>query len=345
MFFETLVIVGWVCLSLDALAVLAMFLNRNSGDASSRGMAAGFGMILAPVVLVVGAALAWAHYCRSLPGVLVATLLAGLPFLFIAREVVLGPVIALKRVMHRRGQGVFRDPVLTAIARAVQRRDTARVTELSRTPGIDLGARDAKGRTLLGIAVKAATEMSAVPAHFEMVKALVEAGARYQDDAFEPNGRLFSSVVYNVGDQYVELMDVLLQAGANPNDTEQYDGRPLLFHHNMSAAKARVLLDRGADLQVRDTDVDRPGWDALMNAVSMQEWELALLYLQRGCNPTFRAKDGRTVWDLLRQAGLESPPAGPTASQSASTESDRIQDDAYRAFFTALHAADPRDTR
>lgn len=327
-------IAGWVFLALEAAAVARLLLVRNMGDdAAGRGLATAWGLVFAPLVLVAGGLLFWAQRSGSYPGVVAIALVVGLPFLLMAGWVVMGPVHAVERVLKNLGRGSFEDPKLTAIATAIAKRDASGATSLAARPGLDFTARDGKGRTILGIAVEAATDGTGNRLDVAVVRALVKQGARYTDDAIRENGRMFSSVVYNVGESNVELMDILLTAGANPDDTEEYDGRPLLMHHNMTAAKARVLLAHGARLDVRDDRTDRPGWDVLMNAVSMREWELALLYLQKGASPAFRARDGKGVRDILREIQEE--------KETASDASNQVPDalgPGYDRFISALEA-------
>ncbi len=324
-------IAGWVFLALEGAAVARLLLTKNMGDdAAGRGLATAWGLLLAPVVLAAGGLLFWAQRSGSYAGVVAVTLVVGFPFLLMAGQVVLGPVHAIERALKNVGRGRFEDPNLTAIATAIAKRDTSVATSLATRPGIDFTARDGKGRTILGIAVEAATDGTGNRLDVEVVRALVKAGARYTDDAIEENGRMFSGVVYNAGDSNVELMDILLTAGANPDDTEEYDGRPLLMHHNMTAAKARVLLAHGARLDVRDDRTDRTGWDVLMNAVYMREWELALLYLEKGASPAFRAGDGKGVRDILRELH-----EGSTASDSSSQGPDALGP-GYDRFMAAL---------
>jgi hypothetical protein len=297
---KTLAAFGWLFFALDAFFVVTLFLTRNVGDdAAGRGMATGFGIVLAPIVLLAGAALWWAQRSGSFGGVFAATLLVGLPFLILAKNVVMGPVSAIERAIRRSGEGKFTNPALTGIASAIARGDTAAVRELAATPGIDFSARDRKGRTILGIAVSRATDGNASSGDIELVRMLVAAGAKYADDAIQENGRMFADVVFDSGDRNAELIDLLLVAGADPNATERWDGRPLLLHYSMTVAKARVLLAHGANLQVRDTRTDRPEWDVLMNAVYTKNWALASFYLEQGVDTAWKAKDGKTVRDVL----------------------------------------------
>lgn len=327
---RTLATIGWICFGLDVLFVLVLFVTRNVGDdAAGRGMARGFAMVLGPIVLALGAGLYWAQRSGSFGGVLTSTLLVGLPFLWMATNVAMGPVGAIERAVERRGLGKFNDPRLTQMASAIEKGDTAALAALAHTGTVDWNSRDRKGRTILGIAADRASRPGAGADGAAMVRILVETGAPYRDDAVIEGGRLFSEVVYNSGDQYLELMDVLLTAGANPNDTESYDGRPLLLHHNMTVGKARVLMRHGAELVgIRDSREDRPGWNALMNAAYMRNWPLALFYLQSGCDPRFRATDGKSVIDAISDAEREESASGGS----------RFDDDDYRTFRDSLDA-------
>lgn len=341
---KSLAVIGWISFGVDAAIVLMLFFTKNMGDdAAGRGMATGFAIVLAPVVLLAGAALWWAQSRGSFGGVLVLTLLLGAPFLLAGKQLVMGPINALDHRLARIGRGRFADRRLTAIAAAISKGDTAAVRGLTAGPGLDFTLRDAKGRTLLGIAVAAATGMSVPPGAVESARLLVAAGARYADDAIAKNGRMFSSLVYDTGDRHTELMEILLAAGANPNDTEEFDGRPLLIHHNMSVAKARILLAHGADLTgIRDSRSDRPGWDALVNAVYLQDWRLAALYLERGCDPSYRAGDGKTVRDIVQEViQFERETGGATQSGPDQHIADEFGA-GYDAFVAALARAGAR---
>jgi hypothetical protein len=319
--------IGWVCFALDALAVAMLFVTQNMGDdAAGRGMATGFAIILTPIVLGLGAGLLVAQRKGSRVGAAAATVMLGLPYLYAIKEMVMAPVSGIERAMYYSGFGRFDDPALTTLADAIEAGDLEAVrAAVSRGP-VNWAGRDARGVTILGLAVHQATANEGVAADVDLVETLVMAGAPYRDDAIEAGGRMFSDIVYGAGDR-VRLIDLLLMAGANPDDTERFDDRPLLIHHNMTVDKAKVLLAYGADLTgIRDTRSDRPGWDALMNVAYMQQWDLARFYLEQGCDPAYRAPDGRGVREVvaeLRRDGLFDE-AGAA--------------DDYRAFIAALDA-------
>lgn len=78
---KIIAILGWTFFTRNALAVLWLFVTKNVGDdPAGRGMATRFAVILGPIVLMIGAALSWAHRSGSIGGVALITLLLGIPF-------------------------------------------------------------------------------------------------------------------------------------------------------------------------------------------------------------------------------------------------------------------------
>lgn len=301
---KTVAIIGWIALAIDALLVASFFVSKNSGDAAGRGMAAGLGIVLTPIVLVVAGALFWAQRSGSFAGVVATTTVATIPFFLLARNVSSIPVRMLERRIQRSGEGRFDDQRLTDMASAIGARDTARLASLARS-GVDWNARDRKGRTIFGIAVEEAQRSVSDDQQLAQLRILVDAGARYQDDALGERERIFQYLVQNTGDQHLPLIALLLDAGADPN-TKERDGRPLLLDYRMTANKARLFIAHGIDFKsVRDTREDRPGWDVLMNAAYTRNWPLAIYYLESGCDPRYKATDGKTVRDVLNDVREE----------------------------------------
>jgi hypothetical protein len=295
---RTVATIGWLCLVIDT-ALAASFFVSKGGDAAGRGMATGIGVVVTPIVAVVAGGLYWAQRSGSFAGVIAATIVAAIPFYLLAKNVSSVPVRMIERSIQRAGLGKFADQRLTDMATAIGARDTARLATLARQGGFDWSARDRKGRTIFGIAVEEARQATSDDQQLAQLRILVDAGARYQDDALGERTRIFSDLVQNTGDQHLAMIALLLDAGANPNDTES-DGRPLLLDYRMTANKAKLFIEHGADFKgIRDTRDDRPGWDVLMNAAYTRNWALAIYYLEQGCDPRFKAKDGKTVRDVV----------------------------------------------
>lgn len=296
---RTVVTIGWICLALDAALVASFFLSKGGGDAAGRGMATGIGIVLTPIVAVVAGSLYWAQRNGSFAGVVAATIVAAIPFYFLAKNLSAVPVRLIERSIQRAGLGKFADERLTDMATAIGARDTAKLAALARQGGVDWNARDRKGRTIFGIAVEEARQAVSDDQQLVQLRILVDAGARYQDDALGERTRILSDLVQSSGDQHLPMIALLFDAGANPGETES-DGRPLLLDYRMTANKAKLFVEHGVDFKgVRDTREDRPGWDVLMNAAYTRNWALAIYYLEQGCDPRFRAKDGKTVRDVV----------------------------------------------
>ncbi|MBC7894399.1 MAG: hypothetical protein H7066_03245, partial [Cytophagaceae bacterium] len=250
------------------------------------------------------------------------------PVLMVARNISAVPLRMVERAIQRSGRGSFSDPRLTDMAKAIESRDAAALAALAERGGVDWSARDRKGRTIFGIAVEEAGLALHDDQQVALLRILVDAGARYQDDALSEKTRIFPDLLDDTGDQHLPLLEVLLAAGANPNATEPNDHRPVLLHYNMTVKKAKLLLAHGADITgARDTRDDRPGWDALMNATYTRNWPLAIFYLEQGFDPRFKAADGKTVRDVLQDVKNEERGAGGGAFAGE-----------YRRFTDALDA-------
>jgi hypothetical protein len=85
--------------------------------------------------------------------------------------------------------------------------------------------------------------------------------------------------------------------GANPNPIDQF-GRPVYFMATgitVPIEVLRILLDRGADLNVRDRDGRSVVWDAATTA----NWPAVLLLLQRGAGAEGRSVNGETFVQMV----------------------------------------------
>jgi hypothetical protein len=184
------------------------------------------------------------------------------------------------------------------------------VKALLKEKQFDFTQRDAFDHTLLGIAVDAATDMFATPDHKEMVRVLLENGVPYAPDATEINGDWFSSWAGSATDSWNPMLEVALAHGANPNVNERFDDSALILSMNMTPAKLDLLVRHGADVHVRSKRTDRPGWSTLMNAVYLGEWEWASFFLRHGVEVDYRADDGKTVHDILKERETDPVAAG-----------------------------------
>jgi len=294
-------ILGWVCLAIYAIGAAAMYLpNRNvTGD---RGVGLIIPLMMVPAILLAAAILGFAQYKGWKTAVAVIAVLLTMP-IFVVGPVVVGNLLSsdsAKRSAELRGQ--FRDPVLKDMGAAIRSLDVARLKGLVDVhPNVDWSWRDPSCYTLLGIAVDEALQIRIEGSSTECLRILVEAGAPFQDDAKGPNTRMMANLVTTLREDQTEVLRLLLRAGANPNERDNA-GTPALIGVYMEAAKARVLLDAGAELaSLRSSEEQFLGWDALMMAAMRGRWELALLYLERGCDPNYQTKDGMSAWRIVSE--------------------------------------------
>jgi len=122
-----------------------------------------------------------------------------------------------------------------------------------------------------------------------IARLLLEAGAdlTLRQDSY---GAKYTALQIAVDENLPEIVDVLLQAGADVNEVQ--DGRtPLMIAAEKGhLAIAQRLLARGAQLELRSDF----GQTALYRAVFKEKPELVKLLLDAGANPNTRSHDGYT---------------------------------------------------
>ena len=261
-------------------------------------------MLLTPAIIFFAAVLGFAQYRGWTTAVTVIAILLSLPI------VIMGPIIAsnfyssYSSAQRQQLRGQFQDPGLTEMGQAIRNADDRKLKALvTAHPKIDWSARDRVGFTLLGVAVwEAERPMPDNPERPLCLRVLVEAGAPYQDDATGPNIHMLPKLVTTVDERpwQVEILALLLRAGANPNEKDTR-GMPALIGEFMEVSKAKALLDAGAELRtLRRNDAEHKGWDALMYAAMRARWDLTMLYLERGCDPNYQAPDGSSALSLAK---------------------------------------------
>jgi hypothetical protein len=289
-------ITAWACLAIYAITAASIYIpGRNATGDRAVGLVIPF--LMAPAVIVFGAVLVFAQYRQWSAAVAIIAILLTLPILVFGRTIV-GNVLysySSKRLQELRGQ--FRDPVLAEMGSAIRNSDHVKLKALfAGRSKIDWSAKDRAGFTLFGAAVEVARRSTAESPH--CLRVLVEAGAPLQDDP-----RVLSGLITSLDERpfRLEILELLLRAGANPNEKD-IDGVPALMGVFMEAEKAKVLLNAGAELaSLRRNDVQYQGWDPLMYAAVRARWELALLYLARGCDPNYQAPDGKSALSIANE--------------------------------------------
>jgi len=300
---------GWILLALEALFVLLLALQRNMGDdAAGRGMATGFAMLLAPVVLGAGLLLWWGSRGGPAAAWWLGFCIVAAPLAYVAVDFSGGMLKKVERGIWQAQQGRFDDTRLTQMARAIADQDAAALQRLLAAGPVDWNARDRWGRTLLGHAVAMALSDFAEPSRAEFVRQLLKAGAPPAANALvaEPSMASVSEhkLVYHLygvhNPKSLAMLDMVLSAGASPNQVDE-DGRPIYYSTYTVLPALQVLARHGADFTRLDPRSDRLQHNALMNAVSLQMWGAAGFFLKQGLSPDYRAPDGQSMRSILAE--------------------------------------------
>lgn len=300
---------AWTLLALEALFVLMLALQRNMGDdAAGRGMATGFAMLLAPIVLGAGLLLWWGSRGGPAAAWWLGFCIVAAPAAYLAVDFSGGMLKKIERGYWSAQQGRFDDQRLTQMARAISAQDAATLQRLLAAGPVDWNARDRWGRTLLGHAVALALSDYGPPSQAEFVRQLLAAGAPPASNALVAQVSMASvsehNLVYHLygvhNPNALAALDMVLAAGASPNEVDE-DGRPIYFSTYTVLPALQVLARHGADFTRLDTRSDRLQHNALMNAVAMQMWGAATFFLQQGLSPDYTAPDGQSMRSILAE--------------------------------------------
>jgi hypothetical protein len=307
---KAVAILAWTCFAVELVLLGLLLTERSHGDAASRGMGTFFAILMAVPMALAAGLLVWGQRSGLRTPLLIGAAITTLP---LTVGLVAGAKGLLRKTFRNLSlarQGRFQDARLTAIARAIDGQDLPKVKALLQGPPPDWKARDAFDRTILGHAVtRALDSMEGKDTHVEAVRLLVKAGAPPAEDALRPNDGTYASwysllntVAGDGGPRGLEVLEILLDAGADPNTKSQYDDHSLLFESWMTVPKLEIFARHGADLNALDGRSDRKGYSLLMNAVVYQNWKEAAWFQEHGVSPEVKGEDGATADSLLKEA-------------------------------------------
>ena len=306
----TFLTAGWICYGLEILVLLGLLFAKGSSEASGDAIGRDVAGLLGLVLLPIGGLLLWGTMTGNPYGVRGGAGMACFPF---AVVLLIGSpklVPDFGSMFKDSGLGRFSDSRLTAIAKALVAEDVAKERELVRAGGIDWTARDKRGYTLLGVAVKRCAEGQATAANYEGLKVLLAAGAPLAEDVLSAADGLEYLIPASSGGDPA-LLRILLEAGGDAN-AKNRAGVPVIFETMYRPAHFRSLLDHGADVNTVDREWSNPGQSLLMRLVREQQWAEAEYLLAKGPDLAHRADNGSTVATLLDVA-----PGGEDAAIAA----------------------------
>jgi len=319
-------LIGWGCFALELMFVAFLFITKNAGDdAAGRGVATGYAIVLLPLLLISGALLYWGQNSSSKAFQWVALLVVAIPFLIVGGLWATNLITNAGDRTRAAQAGDFDDPRLTAIAKAIDGGDPKALETLLQNGGpIDWQARNQSGATLLGYPMRALLSDRDGDRYMQTVRILLAHGAPLTGDPVYPGKPLLVTIMGGNTPATLVLLRTVLEAGADAN-TRDSDGLPLIHGTNrwQGVKKVELLVEFGADLQTRNNRQDRPEWTALMNAAYMQDWDLALYFLDHDVPPDYKAPDGNTLASILADRAAryvdyrETTPPGYVALQAA----------------------------
>ena len=328
---RTLSILGWLFVAIDLVTAATLVTRRDIGDAATRGVGQGLGMLLAALG-VASALLLWAGRAPQ------RTLLVAVGSMLAAAPVALGVVLATSRQglgliypsMRDRGVPLQESPEYAypnaaerEAALALVLNDYAKLDSLLRaTPAPDLTARDERGESLLGLATRAAIMDGGSMRDLEGLRLLLAAGARPRPDDLGREASLLEVVAGASGERARIVLELLLDAGLVPNAPMQ-DGRPVLFHPQLTPEAARVLLARGVDRAARDTSGGTGDWSPVTYQAGLRRWATALVLLEGGVPRDHGSPPGSVLAQVIREG-------------EAPVSDEERADPAYAAFMEAV---------
>ncbi len=321
---------GWIAVVIDVIAAASLASSRG-GDAATRGLGPGIGAALGTLAAVAALLLWLGRSLESTVALALGATLAALPIaagmtLAFSRNPLALIYPSMRAARAPRGpsaQYAFPDAVTRETALALVKQDYAKVDALLRaSPPPDLRARDERGMALLGIATANAIMDGGTLADLEGLRLLVAAGSRPRGDDRGPDFRLIEMLIGERNDRQLKALELLLDAGLDPN-TRLHGGRPVLFHEDLAPAAARLLLARGANPAAIDGGGGHHDWSAVTYQADLRRWATALVLLEGGVARDNGAPPGAVLERVLKYF------------ESRATDSER-NDPAYRAFMAAV---------
>jgi hypothetical protein len=128
--------------------------------------------------------------------------------------------------------------------------------------------------------------------YFELAQVLHRNGS-----SVEPKGNYGTTSLLSATYYDLEMVQVLLEYGVDPNAQNEYGHTPLIFASSgdrVDTRVARLLIERGADQNIPN----REGSTPLHRALEYGNIEIARLLIEHGANVDVKDDEGRTPLDV-----------------------------------------------
>ena len=330
--FKLLLIIAWALFAADVVIAIGGFASNKGGDAAGRGMASALGLVAVVCLLMGGAALFFSGRAHSWLGVIASCLPMAIPLAIIFGSDVHSAFHNLGVWNSNRKVGQYPEPAQRELAKAIEAGDLPSLRRILATHP-NLNGHDEAGIDLLRYAVmqiNGETPDGTYESRVEAVRLLLEAGMDPNQSKDIYGGSTFAGLASQVGNRAsAETFRVFLEHGANPDVLGTYR-QALLFHVWENVDSLRLLLDHGANINIRDDAGNTP----LLYFVWNGRWDAALLMLERGADLQVQNKEGMTV-DLSLDNGPKE-------------RSERLKEplpDGYHRFKTALQHRREEESR
>lgn len=205
--FKLLIVAGWAFFAFDAVLAIVSLVSRNMGDdAAGRGLGTALGLVALVLVLTGGTGLYFSMRAHSWLGAIVSILPLGLPLIFVFGGTVESWVHNVRVAMENRNVGRYPEPAQTELAKAIEAGDFETMRKILATHP-NLKGRDGIGYDLLSFAY-AQTRTSRPDADnlksVEGVRLLLEAGMNPNESEDASGSSTFISSAYSVSREGVD---------------------------------------------------------------------------------------------------------------------------------------------
>jgi hypothetical protein len=296
---KNLVPMCWTLWSVLAVCVAIASVLILTEKSNSHSLGHGLGPILVIglvlMLTVSGGVLYWIARSQSLWGFIVATLVVLSPLVLIVSRPAVAFMAQWRNQRELARVGSFTDAHADAMARAIETNDLPALAKLldgHKPPtGVDRAGLDLLGWSAFVVGQR---QGSAEP-----MRALLEAGADPKECRLPEGASLLSWLVLRCYDNREALtgIELLLKHGADPDQKAAGSLETPLRQSGSQPAVVRLLVDHGADLD----RLDEYGQPPVVHFIGTQQWDSAILLIERGARLDLVAPSGISIDHYLRE--------------------------------------------